>query len=806
MANGRRRQKRRRATANGLERWSVGAFKRFNVVTSMSRRRRKKQRHHGPSLSASSPAALRQNGLRAFRQHDFSNAVAQWGRLNLEAEPAVRPALAEAHFRRALAVREVSPAIADLTRALELLPAEARYRYHLGLAYHRAGRLAEALEAYARAAEAGFRREGVGLARGLAEIERNPHLDLGTLGWLSPEERAALSPVAALLRGDTRAALASDPGNWIDRLKERFAGNSASRLWRGLAHLAAGQAGEALAALTLPPGQSLPADAETVRVFYRGLALAATGDREAALAEWAAAAARRPTPRLQAALAGVHVSRVRALLEAGAWAEALKAAQAALRLIPGQRALVSAVLVAHNRLANEAARRGEWKEAAAHWEEMRTLLATAPVFGPVAPILHNMAIAHEALGEWEAAAGAWRALMGTLPRRQSRARAVEPDGRSLSVAGQRAWMRRRVLDCYKKAGQPDQAIALYRQAVKASPDDLDLRLELANALLANGRVIAGRNELLRILEKDPKHIEAQVRLAEAHQQRGEERDAERLLRAALETEPGCEPARRGLVEIVRRRGHAQFNAGRVAQSAVFYRAGLELAPDDVDLLVSLGYAELKQRNPVAARAHFEAALVKGETAAYLEVFRRWVLEKDMEEARQVLARAEAAGVVSAHFYVDAAEVCFDNLGPPDALFSLFGPPRAKRRPRPDRWEALGRELIQRAEGAGGDQNEVLRHILAAIGPTQPGLGLDYAQRWADRLPDDPTALTTLSLFQAMNDQMRPARETLRRAADLARKQGNSELLGHIEDLRRQLNNPLFGLASRMASMFASFEE
>lgn len=96
--------------------------------------------------------------------------------------------------------------------------------------------------------------------------------------------------------------------------------------------------------------------------------------------------------------------------------------------------------------------------------------------------------------------------------------------------------------------------------------------------------------------------------------------------------------------------------------------------------------------------------------------------------------------------------------------------------------------------------------MVAIGSTQPGLALDYAQKLVSRLPNDPTALTALGLLQAMNDQVRPAKETLRRAVDLARKQGNSELLGHIEDLRRQLNNPLFGLASRMAPMFASFEE
>ncbi|MBI4219485.1 MAG: tetratricopeptide repeat protein [Chloroflexi bacterium] len=781
----------------------------------MPKRKHKNRQKHRPNLSLS--AVLRQNGLKAFRQNEFATAIAQWSRLNLETESAVRPALAEAHFRRALVVRETPQRVADLRRALELMPMESRYWYHLGLAYHRADQLNEALAAYARAADANFPRRAVGFARGLAEVERNPRVDLETLEWLLPDDRVTLSPIAALLRGDSQAVLASHSDSWIDRLKARLTGNSTQALWHGLALLSTGQVAQARDALALPPGQSLPAGAEAVRIFYRGLALAATGNQEAALAEWTAAAS--PTPRQQAVIASAYLRQVRAALDAGQWAAALKIAQAAHRLTAGQPAFVAAVLIAHNRLANEAAARGDWKEAAGHWEEMRASLATASDpstrsgqgLGPVAPILHNLAVAQEMLEQWEAAAGAWIALMGTLPRRPSKARAkaAESDGRpaSLPVTEQRHWLRRRALDCYKKAGLPDQAITHYRQVVKANPDDLDLRLELANVLLANDQLVAGRNELNRILEKDPKHIEAQVRMAEVHQQRGEDHDAERLLRAVLGTDPQCDPARRGMVELLRNRGHGQFNAGCIAQSQATYEAALKLAPDDADLLVSLGYAELSQRNPTAARAHFEAALAKGEGAAYLGVFQRWAYQKNLKEAQQILARAEAAGVASAYFYVDAAKACFDNSEPSDAFFGLLGPPRAKKKKSAsDAWEALGRELLKKAEVAGGNQTDVLQHIVATLGPAQPSLALDYARKLAGRLRDDPAAWMLLGLLQAMNNQVRAAKETLRRAADLARKQGDSHLLAQIEDLRRGLNNPLFGLLSRVMPLLGPLDE
>ena len=212
--------------------------------------------------------------------------------------------------------------------------------------------------------------------------------------------------------------------------------------------------------------------------------------------------------------------------------------------------------------------------------------------------------------QWGAAAEVWTILMNTLPRRQPKAKATTavPVDRvaALPVAEKRAWLRRRVLTCYQKAGQPDAAITHYRAAVKADPADLDLRLELAEALVANEQEIAGRNELRRILERDPHHQGASVKLAELHQMRGEWWEAERLYRDALATDPDNDSAKRGLAELLRERGHEQFNQGYHAGARDTYAAALKLAPDDVDLLASIGFAELLSNDEAGARAHFES--------------------------------------------------------------------------------------------------------------------------------------------------------------------------------------------------------
>ena len=101
------------------------------------------------------PAANKQNGLRAFRQNDFTTAIRLWSQIDLQNDPSISTPLAEAHFRRAVNTADPQSCLTDLQRAVELSPAEGRFWYHLGMAHHRADRLAEASAAYTRAIECG---------------------------------------------------------------------------------------------------------------------------------------------------------------------------------------------------------------------------------------------------------------------------------------------------------------------------------------------------------------------------------------------------------------------------------------------------------------------------------------------------------------------------------------------------------------------------------------------------------------------------------------------------------------------------
>lgn len=755
-------------------------------------------KHRAPRLDL---AQHRSQGLNAFRKKDYATALQHWSIPELAADERVRAALAETYFRLGLSQRHLpEQALHNISRAVELAPHDPRYAYHRGLALHRAGQLAEARQAYARAAELGAPHTGLGYVRALLEVELNPAAALADLPGLSAEYRAALESVTALLRGEPHAVLEAKPAGWWEQLTAQGRAGQAFELLRGLAQLAAGEAGAARQTLTRLGDRHPRSAVESVRGFYAGLAAAANGQADVALAEWTtiarnAARSNLPVlPRLSRALAESYHHQLHELLAAGKWAELLAKAEAVAALAPAERAPHLAQLIARQRLAQTAATTGDWSQAVRHWQAMRALLEERPGLGPLAPILRNLAIAYEAQEQWAPAAEAWAALLKTLPRRTSK-KAPTP-----GVEEQRAWLRRRVLDNYKRANQPDAAISLYKQAVKASPDDLDLRLELAQALLGNQQEIAARNEARRILDKKPDYVPAQLLLAEIHHTRGEWHVAEQLLRAALQAEPQNENVRRSLAQLLRQRGNDWFNAGNYNQARQTYLQALELTPGDPQLHIWLADIAEVQRKPDDIRAHLDAALATGKPEAHALVFNFWAQARNEAEARQTLARAEAANAASPRFCLEAGVACLGAASPPPQPLALFGPPRKPARPDA-RWESWGRELIERSLK---DQPLLVEMLRALIGLLMEhrlyAYAAEYGRRVLDLTPEDLDGMVAIAVLHTMSQDRARAKEILKRAENLARQKNRKDLLEQIRDIRHTLDDPLFQMLG--PSLFA----
>ncbi len=776
------------------------------------------KRHGGKDKDRRAPIPLfgadpRQQGLRAFQAGRFDEAIGVWSGL-AASDARAAAALAEAHFRRALTVPAGSGQLADLRRADALAPDDPRYLYHLGLALHHARELPEAIDRYRAVLARDPVWPGAAVALALAALEQEPAVDLAALPGSTPMLRLTLSPVQALLRGAPVLAPGDGP---------------LEQLWQGLSLI--GRDGAA-ARVALDDDRSLPsARADKVRRYYRGVAAATTGDLVAALEPWRRAYAEglgRPwlADNLAAALLRCLESPDADPTDpAGVLARAAALTPDALALAPGYPALAEAVIGALDDGAHAAAAAGDWARAAALWESARDVVGAGAGLGSPRPLLHNLALAYEAQDRWPQAADTWRAMLRTRPRRRAgdgaprasrgkagkgkadrpapavaAARDGEAAGDDVSAA-QWAWVRRRVIECYQRAGQPGEAVAVFRQALKADPDDVEMRVQLADALLANGQEQAAYNEVRRAAEAAPENDDVQLRLGGIQLERGERRAAEVTLRRLLHRSPDRAEGRRLLARLYLESGHALHAAGQYAAAIRNLEEGRQLAPDDYQFPLNLARVAIDQGKRKEAPALLARALELGadQPEAYAAVLECWAVADDLAAARAVVARAEDAFSSSSEFYVDAGSTLLRSTAAPALPYGL-GAPAAPRK-NEDAWRQLGAELLARGMALRPDDGRLRASVASELLQTRPELALTYAEEAARLLPDEASVLILLGMLRALNGRTREAKEALQRAARQARKQGDAAMAQEIELLRQQVDSPLLPLMLSMGSPF-----
>jgi len=723
----------------------------------------------------------------------MDDAIAAWSQV-AQQDPSAAAALAEALFRRATRAEAPATGLADLQRSVKLAPQDLRYRYHLGLANHRTGNLSTAVDCYRAVLARDPSWSGAGYVLALATLEQNPTANLAALPGATPIVARLLAPAQALLLGHAAPSLGDTPPE---------------RLWQGIAALQ-GDAHDAREALA--DEQSMVHAAAGIRAYYHGVAAAADGDIAAALTAWQAAQqAGFAGSWLSTNLAAALVRRLLALAEAGDLAGAVPIAQMAQPLAGEHNALASVAVAVLDKAAQASAAAGDWPRAATLWETARSAVGGAPALGSPRSLWHNLALAYEAQEHWLEAADTWRGLLRTRPR----GRAVAGDEQDIAVeradpgGGQTEagglseahwlWVRQRVIECYKRARQPGAAVDMYRQAIKADPHDVNLRIEFASALLANEQEQAAEHELHRVLERDRSNVDARLRLAELESEREHWPAAATWLRAVLKGHPERDDARRQLAQVLKEEGDEWHDLGKLKEAGNCYAEGQQLAPDDPNFSLCLARVAIDGRQRQAAAALLARALEIGadRPEVYITAMECWGVLGDLDEARRILARAEAALPLTSEFFVEAARVLLTDRRVGAPVLGALPPPGP---PTASRWVAFAQELLDRAVHLSPDDPGVFIEIATALLAARPDLALRYAQEAARLDAEEPRTLQLLAVTQAANRQRREAKETMRRAARLARQQGDGELGHEIEDLASMVDSPLFDLM--LKSIFA----
>lgn len=593
----------------------------------MGKKRRTRERQ--------SATALRRNGLNAFEQRTYSKAIEAWERVRRQT-PDMLPAsaLAEAYFRRAIRrlyeTGEHQAGLHDVKQAAELQPDEPRFVYHLGLAAHHQGHLEEAVRHYRTARQNGgqlAQRAAYPLALALLQRGEDP---AQTALWsaLDDQERVMLSEVSRFKR---RPYTLSD---------------EAPPLWRGIAALDAGYDEHARAALeSALEGAATPMERQIAH-YYRGVLAAQPEGWEEALRAWnAARAAGLRMERLEENLQEGYHRLAEERLERGDLRGALLAGEEALRHGPSYPSLEALVSQAHQQLAHQAASDGHWGEARRHWGAADT------VEDGSFRLAHNLALAHERSEDFLAAGDRWREALRRRPRSEDHPDVLTDD----QVA--RLWQR--AADAYTKADELDEAVQVYRNAVKWSPDRLEARLALSEALLVNGQTEAAENELGRILDRDPDNIPALLRMGEVvygswHWWRGNPVD---YWERVLTLDPDNTAARQMLVDFCQDQAENALRWGDDPRAFEMYLEALSYWPGNARVLAALGALYLRLGEHEKARPYMEQALENApdDLTVYEETIRAWLDVSDPGEAWRLMDQAEAAiETIPYEFYVSQA--------------------------------------------------------------------------------------------------------------------------------------------------------
>ena len=247
-----------------------------------------------------------------------------------------------------------------------------------------------------------------------------------------------------------------------------------------------------------------------------------------------------------------------------------------------------------------------------------------------------------------------------------RARAVERFRRVLDLEPDNlpalVWLGEMHLD----QGQPVEAERVFDRALALQPASPAVLAGIGQAALARDDAARAVTYLERALAVDPGATSLHYSLGMAYRDLGRLELAEQYLRQRGSGAPGlADPLLQqstGLLNSAlahERRGSRALGAGRHAEAAAAFRAGLALAPDDPTLRHRLGVALSMAGDTRGAVAQFESALAVAPDFADAHFSLGELLARDGRYG-EAIARYEAA-VRSRPSYVDARMALADTL-------------------------------------------------------------------------------------------------------------------------------------------------
>jgi tetratricopeptide (TPR) repeat protein len=705
---------------------------------------KKKKKQIKQQSLAQSLDALTQNGAKAFRMKEYEKAIAAWERIPAFKRPVSM--LAEAHFRLGQQLfygEDRRDGLIHLQAAAQSVPDDPTYAYHLGLAMHRQGNLSDALNSYQTA------RKNPG------PIATRAAYPLA-LALLQDGQDPAANPVWTELTPAEQSTLRSAH---IFRRRPYHLPPEAPLLWQALASLGNDDHERARAQLEEVLAGNAGAAEKGLAHYYLGVLAARAGDLDSARQAWEAAAVTGlHLDRLSANLAEIYQRRAEEALAQGNLETAQAAATEATRHRGDDSALDELLAQIHQQRGYQEATLNHWDEAQDHWETAVQLDSGS------FRLAYNLALAYEKSGDFAEAGETWREALRRRPRRADHPDALSDD----QIA--RLWQR--AAECYIRAGEFEEVDHIYQQAIKWAPENLDLRLALAENALNEGRLQLAGNELERILERNPKHVPALLRMGEVYAQDVDAWWAQRAPKywqQVLEIDPKNNQARQLLAEWYLEQAEITHDRQICDETIENYQKSLEYLPGNVKVLSQLFTCHQCLKRQTQADEDIQQALAHAKNLDdYGDVIRALLLfDEQYNRALEVLALAEARFPdIPVVFYAEMAGPLLEH----------------HRKEQADFW-------LQKAISKAVPADNILSMIAEVAQEFDEELAYEYAQKALAAKEEPGQIHIILGVLEAKRENKSASRKHFQEAERIARQTNDEEMQFRIEAARIYLAGP-----------------
>lgn len=170
----------------------------------------------------------------------------------------------------------------------------------------------------------------------------------------------------------------------------------------------------------------------------------------------------------------------------------------------------------------------------------------------------------------------------------------------------------------------------------------------------------------------------------------------------------------------------------------------------------------------------------------------------------MLAQAEASLTLEPEFYIVLGMQLLKRspgmpvLNPFSELANLAGSSRKKATPAPPippetEWSALARECLQKAEALRPADPAIKEQIRNTLMLVRPDMALPYAEELVRLQPEDPNSRLMLGMALDLIQKEQESKKVMQEATRLARRKGDTKMARQIEEIGRELRNPIFRL-------------